>query len=98
MGKKKTRATIGIATLGTVMALGYAYMKHNEINNGGVLQGRRLDPVSFLMAGLAQRYAQLGDESRLAAMVEFPSFQRLQGEGINQLLDRYSIVLTQSGN
>ncbi len=67
-------------------------LTRNEINNGGVLQGRRLDPVSFLMAGLAQRYAQLGDESRLAAMVEFQSFQRLQGEGINQLLDRYSIV------
>jgi len=34
MGKKKTRATIGIAALGTVLALGYAYVKHNTINRG----------------------------------------------------------------
>ena len=34
MDKKKTRATIGLATLGTIVALGYAYKKHNNINRG----------------------------------------------------------------
>tara|TARA_R100000656_G_C3947303_1_gene127756 strand:- start:266 stop:532 length:267 start_codon:yes stop_codon:yes gene_type:complete len=34
MDKKKTRATIGLATLGTLVALGYAYIHHNDINNG----------------------------------------------------------------
>ncbi len=47
MGKKKTRATIGIATLGTVMALGYAYMKHNEINNGLNRLERNVDEKRF---------------------------------------------------
>jgi hypothetical protein len=32
MDKKKTRATIGIAALGGIIALGYAYTKHNTIN------------------------------------------------------------------
>ena len=34
MDKKKTQATIGLATLGTLVALGYAYIHHNDINNG----------------------------------------------------------------
>ena len=34
MDKKKTRATIGLATLGTLVALGYAYRHHNDINKG----------------------------------------------------------------
>ena len=32
MDKKTTRATIGIAALGGLIALGYAYTKHNTIN------------------------------------------------------------------
>tara|TARA_R100000808_G_scaffold21507_1_gene46444 strand:- start:212 stop:463 length:252 start_codon:yes stop_codon:yes gene_type:complete len=32
MDKKKTRATIGLAALGGLIALGYAYTKHNTIN------------------------------------------------------------------
>jgi len=34
MDKKTTRATIGIATLGGLIALGYMYKKHNSINDG----------------------------------------------------------------
>tara|TARA_R110002051_G_scaffold56156_1_gene104228 strand:+ start:1664 stop:1927 length:264 start_codon:yes stop_codon:yes gene_type:complete len=34
MEKRKKQATIGIAALGTLVALGYAYKKHNNINNG----------------------------------------------------------------
>jgi hypothetical protein len=33
MDKKKTRATIGLATLGTLIALGYVYKHHNDIND-----------------------------------------------------------------
>ena len=33
MRKTKTRATIGLATLGTLVALGYVYKHHNDIND-----------------------------------------------------------------
>ena len=64
----------------------------DEQHNGGVINGRRLDPVSYIMAGLSMRYARLGDESRLMAMTQYEAFDRYSNENIDQLLDRFDHV------
>ena len=64
----------------------------DEIYNGGVVRGRRLEPIGYILAGLSMRYAQLGDETRLAAMIEYQNFHRKQNETINAFLDRYDTV------
>ena len=63
-----------------------------EMQHGGIVRGRFVDPISYIMTGLSSRYSQLGDESRLAAMMEFQAFQRYQGENIDALLDRFDLV------
>ena len=63
-----------------------------ELQNGGYIRGVHYDGIGYVLAGLTMRYAQLGDESRLGAMMEFLNFQRLPGENINILLDRYDLV------
>ena len=40
----------------------------NEVIHGGVVNGQPMDPVSYLLVGLETRFAQLADETRLAAM------------------------------
>ena len=63
-----------------------------ELRNGGWVRGVRYDAVGYILAGLTARYAQLGDESRLAAMMEFMNFHRNPGEDINIFFDRYDLV------
>ena len=53
-----------------------------ELFNGGVSNGRQQDPVSYLVQGLANRFAWLDDESRLRAAQDLLSFSRRQGESI----------------
>ena len=57
-------------------------MTYQEITAGGVVNGRALDPVSYLLTQLAVRFAPLGEETRLAAMHELMSFQRLPTKGL----------------
>ncbi len=59
---------------------------------GGVRNGVQLDPVSYLMAALQDRFAALDEETRLASMTEMLAFARGPGESINALLSRYEIV------
>jgi hypothetical protein len=63
-----------------------------EIMMGGVRNGVQLDPVSYLMATLQDRFAALDEETRLASMTEMLAFARKPGESINALLSRYEIV------
>ena len=60
--------------------------------NGGVINGQQLDPVTFLLTSLHNRFSALEEESRLQAMTEMLAFQRRQGEHINSLLARYDTV------
>ena len=57
--------------------------------HGGMLSGMMVDPVTFLLGNLHQRYSALEEESRLTAMTEMLAFQRRPGENINSLLARY---------
>ena len=64
----------------------------DEIERGGIMQGRRMGPVSYILAGLAMRYGQLGDESRLQAITEFQCFSKYPGERIDEFLSRFNVV------
>eukprot|EP00969_Alexandrium_andersonii_P016071 703352-Alexandrium_andersonii.AAC.1 len=51
-----------------------------------------LDPVSYIVAGLQSRFAQLDDETRLAAATQLQAFARHQHESINATLARFDLV------
>ena len=63
-----------------------------ELQFGGIVGGRQLDPVSYILVVLAMRFAQLDDESRLQAMTELWAFDKHPGENINELLARFQVV------
>ena len=63
-----------------------------ELMHGGVRNGVALDPVTYLLGALQERFAALDEESRLASMTEMLAFSRRPGETINALLARYEIV------
>ena len=63
-----------------------------EITAGGMRNGVQLDPVSYLLAALQDRFAALDEETRLQSMTEMLAFTRRPGESINALLSRYEIV------
>ena len=46
-----------------------------EIQNGGFASGQ-LAPITYIVAGLRQRFAMLDDEHRLAAMTQLVAFSR----------------------
>ena len=50
--------------------------------NGGVINGTQVDALTFLMHSLNERYAPLGEESRLKAMTEIFCFHRLPQERV----------------
>jgi hypothetical protein len=62
------------------------------ILQGADINGRRVDPVTYILTMLAERYAQLGEESRLKAMSEIFEFHRRGHERIDDLLARFSTV------
>ena len=68
-------------------------LTRDELMYGGVINGEQLDPVGYLLKGLEQRFGQLDDEQRLAAMTEFQAFARYPNESINATLSRYANVL-----
>ena len=63
-----------------------------EMMNGGVQNGVVVDPVTYLMGALHQRFSALEEESRLTCMTEMSAFARRLGEHINSLLARYEAV------
>ncbi|CAE8605145.1 unnamed protein product [Polarella glacialis] len=59
---------------------------------GGLINGVQADPMTFLMHSLSERYAQLGEETRLAAITELMTFQRNGHERIDDLITRFDII------
>ena len=62
------------------------------IINGGMINGNPTDPMTFVMHALSERYARLGEETRLAALTELMQFTRRGREGIDALIARFDIV------
>eukprot|EP00969_Alexandrium_andersonii_P001536 67461-Alexandrium_andersonii.AAC.1 len=63
-----------------------------ELTQGGVLNGVAYDPVSYIVAGLRQRFAQFEDEARVAAATQLQAFARRHHESINATLARFDAV------
>eukprot|EP00969_Alexandrium_andersonii_P168609 7451447-Alexandrium_andersonii.AAC.1 len=53
-----------------------------ELTRGGVLNGVAYHPVPYIVAGLQQRFAQLGDETPLTAATQLQAFARHHRESI----------------
>lgn len=59
---------------------------------GGIINGQQVDPMTFLMHALSERYARLGEETRLQAMTELVSFSRNGRERIDYLITRFDHI------
>ena len=63
-----------------------------EMMQGGMINGQAVDPVTLLFHALQQRFAPLQEETRLAALTAFMTFQRRPNERINELLTRFEAI------
>ena len=69
----------------------------NEVFNGGIVNGVLVDPVTYLLHGLQQRFAPLDEESRLRATQDLLSFQRRHNETVDTLLRRFELTSQRAG-
>ena len=67
-------------------------MPPHTVIHGGIVNGVQVEPTSFLMHALAERYAALGEEASLDAMAAFMNFDALPGERVDELLIRFDNV------
>ena len=56
------------------------------------MNGVAVDAFTFLMHALSERYAPLGEETRLKAMAEIFNFGKKPGESIDDLLVRFDVT------
>jgi len=59
---------------------------------GGLVNGVQVDPMTYIMHTLAERYGQLGEEVRLSAIAELFNFAPHSHERIDDLLTRFDIL------
>ena len=59
---------------------------------GGHINGVQVDPMTFLMHSLSERYSQLGEETRLAALTDLMNFHRQGQERIDALITRFDTI------
>ena len=61
----------------------------DTVIRGGIINAEAVDPVTFVMHALAERYAQLGEEARLAIISEIQDFHRGHQENTDDLINRF---------
>jgi len=59
---------------------------------GGGINGVNVDPMTYLMHALSERYAQLGEEARLATMTDLLTFTRRGHERVDDLITRFERI------
>ena len=64
-----------------------------ELVNGGMVDGRQLDALSYLINGLQTRFAPLAEETALRAISELTGFSRRSGERTDELISRFLTVM-----
>jgi hypothetical protein len=64
----------------------------NIILQGGMLNGVRVDGMTYIMNLLGERYGQLGEESRLRAIKDLMEFDRRPQERIDDLITRFEVT------
>ena len=79
---RQQAAAICMALRGTAQEM-IRQISPAELQFGGIVGNRPLDPVSYILVVLAIRFAQLDDESRLQAMTELWAFDRMPGEDVS---------------
>ena len=62
------------------------------ILNGGIINGVQVDPPTYILNVLSERYAQLGEETRLKAMTDLMMFHKRGHERIDDLLTRFDVL------
>ena len=60
--------------------------------HGGLVNGVQVEPMTYIMHSLAERYGQLGEEVRLSAIAELFTFSAQNNERIDDLLTRFDIL------
>ena len=63
---------------------------------GGLVNGVAVDPLTFLMHSLQERFGNLGEEVRVQAITELMSFHRRGHEPIDALLVRFDSIRTRA--
>ena len=66
------------------------------IVQGGVINGVQVDPLTYLMHSLQERFGNLGEEVRVQTITELMGFQRKNHETIDSLLVRFDTVRTRA--
>ena len=64
----------------------------DRVIGGGMINGQRADPMTWLMHQLYEHYGQLGEEVQLAAMRDLMEFGRRPNERVDELLARFDTV------
>jgi hypothetical protein len=62
------------------------------ITRGTMLNGGEVDGVTYIIHMLAERYAQLGEETRLKTITDMMRFSRRHRETTDELLTRFEIT------
>ena len=61
----------------------------NELANGGMYEGRMLDPVTYLFKQLQKRFGMLTAEKRMIAVSNFDNFRRHPHESVDAVFTRF---------
>ena len=59
---------------------------------GGLINGAQVDPLTYLMHALQERFGNLGEEVRVQAITELMSFNRKGNEPVDSLLVRFDSI------
>eukprot|EP00438_Fugacium_kawagutii_P035880 Skav204682 [mRNA] locus=scaffold1284:96116:106049:- [translate_table: standard] len=65
---------------------------------GGLINGVQVDPLTYLMHALQERFGNLGEEVRVQAITELMSFQRKGNEPIDVLLVRFDSIRSRAAD
>eukprot|EP00439_Symbiodinium_sp_Y106_P053403 s1276_g7.t1 len=64
--------------------------------HGGAINGHHVDPLTYIMHALAERFADLGEELRLTSITDLFNFGRQGNERIDELITRFDLIRQRS--
>ena len=92
--RDSTRRATAILTVLEGSAYHWAREQHpTTYMQGGLVNGVLVDPTTFVMHNIANKYAQVGEEARMQAMTDLMTFDREHNERIDELIDRFERVV-----
>ena len=92
MDASRKAALVGMQLRGSAQEL-FRTIPPAALINGGFVNGAQVDPLTFLLHALSERFAALGDEVRLGAITDLLCFGRRSSyETVDDLLARFDIL------